>query len=825
MRIFARLRRPIDERGAVAVEAALITPLFLLLMFGIIDFGLLIRDQVTVTAAVRAGGRVASALPQVAPTAPSTVAPFLAETAATMTTASNNLTRNGATQLWIYNADLNGGKPPTTCNSSAAKAQCVEYTWNTNCTDSSVTDTVNGYCFSTNEAGNWPYNTVNACPGTEDSVGVYLKTPHDFITPFWAKSDLHPQRLRGVHLRARALGPLARQPGLLLMGARPRAQRWLRLQPHGDEQGYIVVMTAILLPVLLAITSVALDTSRWYLSTTREQKAADAAALAGAVFLPDNPTKAIATAKTVAAQNGYCDPSEVNTVLNGTTLCPAANATVVATQDSVSLAKLHVTITSTTHNFFGSIPLLHSPTSTFSRTATADYAGPVPLGSPCNLFGNEPPPNQNGSVADDLVNSPPVNVTTANSGVTGCTSDPNIWGEIAGPNQQKQQGDQYQPRVCGGGEDGCNGTQNNDFAPAGYYYTLQVTKPVTSLTVQVFDPAFVDTGLQCTSNLPSSWSTNSPNPYVTDAKTRYAQGGTPYCTGDGATGSDSPLVPPTTSYAVLAPTTSDTPTGSVVCGRQGVPASGGTQFPGFSGNLQDALTSGQSLYNNPLPGVLTGSAATGYVAKVFRQWVTLCTITNPQVGDYFIQVQTDVPYGSTTPSTTDLGAAGNGENHFAMRAVVNGDATAVSIAGDERMAIFQNATSSTATFFLARIGSDSAGRNLIVDLFDVGDAEGGAGTITIDRPSDATGSALSNCTEVLSEATSTLPTCKLTNVQSSTYNGKLAVVEVPIPTNYTCADTNPGGCWFKVTFSFPGAVTDASTWGASLDGQPVRLVP
>ena len=35
------------------------------------------------------------------------------------------------------------------------------------------------------------------------------------------------------------------------------------------------------------------------------QKAADAAALAGAVYLPDDPAGAIAAAKSLAAQNGY----------------------------------------------------------------------------------------------------------------------------------------------------------------------------------------------------------------------------------------------------------------------------------------------------------------------------------------------------------------------------------------------------------------------------------------------------------------------------------------------------------------------------------------
>src|SRR5262245_41595604 len=49
------------DRGAVAVEAALVTPLILLLITGVIELALLMRDDVALTSAVRNGGRTASA--------------------------------------------------------------------------------------------------------------------------------------------------------------------------------------------------------------------------------------------------------------------------------------------------------------------------------------------------------------------------------------------------------------------------------------------------------------------------------------------------------------------------------------------------------------------------------------------------------------------------------------------------------------------------------------------------------------------------------------------------------------------------------------------
>ena len=70
-----------------------------------------------------------------------------------------------------------------------------------------------------------------------------------------------------------------------------------------------------------------------------------------------------------------------------------------------------------------------------------------------------------------------------------------------------------------------------------------------------------------------------------------------------------------------------------------------------------------------------------------------------------------------------------------------------------------------------------------------------------------------------------VPGCQLTNVSSSTYNGKWQYVNVPIPANYTCTVAQAGGCWFTVRFSFPGGVpNDTTTWTAKIDGDPVRLI-
>lgn len=49
------------DRGASLVEAAIITPVFLVLIFGLLEFGLVIRDDLTVAAMTRDTARAASA--------------------------------------------------------------------------------------------------------------------------------------------------------------------------------------------------------------------------------------------------------------------------------------------------------------------------------------------------------------------------------------------------------------------------------------------------------------------------------------------------------------------------------------------------------------------------------------------------------------------------------------------------------------------------------------------------------------------------------------------------------------------------------------------
>ena len=59
-----------------------------------------------------------------------------------------------------------------------------------------------------------------------------------------------------------------------------------------------------------------------------------------------------------------------------------------------------------------------------------------------------------------------------------------------------------------------------------------------------------------------------------------------------------------------------------------------------------------------------------------------------------------------------------------------------------------------------------------------------------------------------------------------TWQGKAYTIFVPIPTDYQCGFSTLSGCWFRVQVGFPNGtlLTDATTWSATITGDPVRLV-
>lgn len=553
------------------------------------------------------------------------------------------------------------------------------------------------------------------------------------------------------------------------------------MQRDRDERGMVLIWTALLMVVIIGFAAWSVDFWSWKREGARLQKAADAAALAGAIFMPENLHGiAFSTAKDIASRNGYTD---------------GENGVVVAVVPGQQPNQLKVTITENVHNVFGSA--IGVGQTNVTRHGVAEYQRPVSMGSPVNQFGNDP---------------------TIAGAAHGSTRYPDFWTNVFGPSSQKAKGDAIQSTICGGA-DNCS-SSNSDYDPDGYFYGVDVQAGAPSLTVQAFDPEFAHVGDNCGNNDNGSNLAGAsllapnfnPKFAVPDPAVRYsAAADSPYCTGDMYYTEGNNVVPWTT-YRLRAPDTSpanpkDNP---VVCS---------IEFPGYKGDLAAALTA-----------TTAQAGAPDLFVRYFRQWYTLCTVDNPVVGTYFLQIQTNTKINGTPAPF------GGGANRLALRAGLAGDmqSTSVRIYGSGRIGIYANSPAANTTFYLARVLPGAKGRTLVLSFFDVGDAAQ-AGAITVLPPVDSNvGGAFAGCTFTRPPGNATGPPwgtfestvngCKITNVSSATYNGQWIQVRIPIPNDYACNFGDPFGCWLKVNFAFPAAVQDTTTWTAQLTGDPVRLI-
>ncbi len=141
--------------------------------------------------------------------------------------------------------------------------------------------------------------------------------------------------------------------------------------PHPRSRGQAVVIFALSIVLFVGLSAVVVDISWYWVNTLKVQRAADAAALAGAVYLPGDPTTAIAEARASAVQNGYTNGS------GGVTVTPV--------QDSSDLRQLDVSIQAGVSTFFArAVGISSWP---IARTAKGVYVLPVPMGSPLAYYG------------------------------------------------------------------------------------------------------------------------------------------------------------------------------------------------------------------------------------------------------------------------------------------------------------------------------------------------------------------------------------------------------------------------------------------------------
>jgi hypothetical protein len=137
------------------------------------------------------------------------------------------------------------------------------------------------------------------------------------------------------------------------------------------SRGQMLALFVVTLLVLLGMAALVIDISWYWLNNVRMQRAADAAALAGVVYLPGNAAFAYNRAHEEAVKNGYTGG------VNGIAITPA--------QNPANPRRLDVTVEGPVPTYFMRVFGIESIPA--RRQGNAEYVLPVPMGSPEAYYG------------------------------------------------------------------------------------------------------------------------------------------------------------------------------------------------------------------------------------------------------------------------------------------------------------------------------------------------------------------------------------------------------------------------------------------------------
>jgi hypothetical protein len=237
---------------------------------------------------------------------------------------------------------------------------------------------------------------------------------------------------------------------------------------------------------------------------SRAQRAADAAALAGAPYLPGNVAGAQTAAQAEATKNGF--QNGVNGV------------SVTAAQDGVNPNLMNVTVTGVVNTFMARLFGVNSFTT--SRQARAEFILPVPMGSPQAYYG----------IYQLCVNGSSCSAVNDPSG-TALVSQ-GFWGAVITYGGNRGNGDLYSTRNNGGAG------LNTYYDANGYQYIIDFPAGTTGGLVRVFDAPYCATGKDTgggQQQLGTGDHWIGGNSSVTTQYTLWNTNGTPYDTTDDTT--------------------------------------------------------------------------------------------------------------------------------------------------------------------------------------------------------------------------------------------------------------------------------------------------
>lgn len=631
-----------------------------------------------------------------------------------------------------------------------------------------------------------------------------------------------------------------------------------------DDRGFVLIMVGLLIVPIVAFSALAIDVSAWYSRATELQRSADAAALAGVVWMP-HITDSQSVAEKVLVSNGLTIGGDISV-----TMAPGEqpNSFKVCVKDSHAPQFFSVV-------FSGPVSL--------TRCATAQYDLPLELGSPLNYYGGNASDNFGSTTivtgTHDISSRTPKNTgnpEAPNNYATAKTNPPDS--QSRGCRYWTSRNTSYNPDrywgywwdTAGNRHGGTNsrldsGTAARVWNSGGWHYAVELPDCLFTHTVE--DTEEFPNNPIPEEKSPNFWAAISGPGMFSFNGDAYA----PRCKTSGGCSSNSNSMYRPTGYYFSLDVPSGTTAGNISLQvfDAAQSSSSGTKTPTgdvrYGGNQNQETTF--TLYNAGLTPYDMGDdvqvsgctlTTNGPNSAYDKKWVQICSFT-PVVGQrYYLNVKS-------------ANSSANTYNGYALRAVAGtfpasclsstlpqrrnvdcyGDDPQPRLSGYGDMEMYNGIPQGIPTnFFIANVLRTYAGRTLVIELWDPGDGAKGS-EITVMRPyanpsdsADTEGTEQKGCryrawdpdsdpggyTTINDANDCTISMSGSGSGSTSQYNGKWVQIKVQLPVDYTCDKTaNPetegGSCWWQIRYRVTGgSLSDYTTWTARIEGDPVRLI-
>ncbi len=562
------------------------------------------------------------------------------------------------------------------------------------------------------------------------------------------------------------------------------------------QRGQVAIILAFLITFIILMLGLVIDSVRLYILGTQAIRAAEAGALAGALYMPDyfdsNPPSLTSPDGNTAVSRACLAVQQ-----NGITNCPASAGVDGAMVSRVAgnQYEIQVTVTLTANVFFLDYVIPNLSTATVSRSSIAEFLPPIQLGSRTAAFGDE---------ADGVQQ---------------------FWATINGPSELKEQGDAYTPIW----EEGPTDPINYPDASSSIYHLSRY--PAQTCPTD------------CTNH--QQWSSPIANPDQQPTGFTYADGSltvpgynyeivVPPGVGNVQVQIFNPVFDPSASSTLPVPKA-----GGSCCMQTnnitGDSLGSACDDPAFAGSpcktdkSTEYMQMHYALYSAPLPFSRSADTLLAKFSPASLDYYgDHCTLSGATpawdpVNAYCLASPAYVEnwytlYTITSPGTYRLVAAATGAygfHNYGIRLVDSSGSPATDgprIWGWGDMCVHFNLSSTTQVFDLGEIPASYAGKTLNFSLFDPG--EGTTGIQILDPSGNAV---------VLPSWVRTVTGSGGTEIDPTGgyYNGLWLHMPITIPSSYNPA---PGSDWWQIKYSSGGSTTDTTTISISLSGSPVHLI-